>query len=67
MNEPERVITGQKSYQHRANVKKFLNYWRVYLCKHGAEETRRCLKNGKTKALNRKDRIGLMQALGLES
>jgi hypothetical protein len=62
-----------KDYTHRPNVQKFLPWWREFIQKNnipkgsGLEKALVILKKGKTKFLDRKDRVGLMQALSDEA
>lgn len=56
----------KKNYQNRPLVKKFLPLWVEYLEKHGPEHTLEIIKTKQTKFIGHKDRMGLIQALGLD-
>jgi len=56
---------GHKDYTRRGMVIKMLPWWEKFKRSVGPEECRRVLRSGETKALNRKDRLGLLQALKL--
>lgn len=49
----------------RPNVRKFLSYWQIRLKNVGEKVVRDELENGKTKFLDRKDRMELLRELGL--
>lgn len=54
-----------KDYTKRPNVVKWLPYWQNLVEQNGKEWCARCLQRGHTVKLSRKDRYGLLQALGL--
>jgi hypothetical protein len=65
---------AKKDYTHRPNVKRFLPWWREFVKKNdtppgkgrGLNHAIEVLRKGKTKFLDHKDRLGLMQALADE-
>ncbi len=53
-----------KEYTHRANVKKFLPWWIDFVKQNSLNKAINLLEKGtNVKLLNRKDRLGMMQAL----
>lgn len=61
-------MSAVKDYTQRANVIKFLPWWieNMKLPGNGKEWAFNALNQHKTKFLNRKDELGLIQALGLK-
>jgi|PlaIllAssembly_1097288.scaffolds.fasta_scaffold15805_6 hypothetical protein len=66
---PRAFLQGEivKDRTWRPKVQKWLPYWERMVAQHGEEKVFNYLSKGETKFLDRKDRVGLLQALGMRN